>query len=67
MTSSAEGAGIAGCIDDAWKALIFVRRKAAELGVDPDRIVLHGQSAGGHLALAIAAGPCACASLECDI
>src|SRR5215510_4549825 len=34
---------------DAKAAIQFVRAKAAELGVDPDRIGLQGDSAGGHL------------------
>jgi len=35
---------------DVRSAIQFVRGKAAELGVDPDRIGLWGDSAGGHLA-----------------
>lgn len=36
--------------DDARDALGWVRAHAAELGVDPTRIILAGASAGGHLA-----------------
>lgn len=38
------------CCADAKSALRFVRRMAAELGIDPDRIAAGGGSAGGHLA-----------------
>lgn len=38
------------CCADAKSALRFVRRQAAELGVDPQRIAAAGGSAGGHLA-----------------
>ncbi len=38
------------CIDDARTAMIWVRRRANELGIDPERIASGGGSAGGHLA-----------------
>ena len=38
------------CVDDARSAVRWFRRNAAELGVDPDRIVASGGSAGGHIA-----------------
>jgi len=43
---------------DVKSAIQFVRAKAGELGVDPERIALWGDSAGGHLAalLGLAAG-----------
>lgn len=37
-------------VEDAKSAVRWVRTKAAELGVDPQRIVASGGSAGGHLA-----------------
>ncbi|PAW86277.1 MAG: hypothetical protein B9S33_08380 [Pedosphaera sp. Tous-C6FEB] len=37
-------------VEDAKSAVRWVRSKAAELGVDPQRIVASGGSAGGHLA-----------------
>jgi acetyl esterase/lipase len=38
------------CVRDAKSAIRWVRQHADELGVDPDRIVAAGGSAGGHLA-----------------
>lgn len=38
------------CVEDAKSAIRWVREHAAELGVDPDRIVAAGGSAGGHIA-----------------
>lgn len=41
---------------DAQRAIRLVRSRAAEWGIDPHRIGIVGFSAGGHLALATAAG-----------
>jgi acetyl esterase len=38
------------CVRDAKSAIRWVRAHAEELGVDPDRIVAAGGSAGGHIA-----------------
>lgn len=38
------------CVADARDAMRFVRSRAGELGVDPDRIAAGGGSAGGHIA-----------------
>lgn len=38
------------CVRDAKSVVRWVRAHAEELGVDPDRIVASGGSAGGHLA-----------------
>jgi acetyl esterase/lipase len=38
------------CVTDAKSAIRWVRMHAAEYGVDPDRIVAAGGSAGGHVA-----------------
>lgn len=38
-------------LEDSMDAINFVRDRASELGVDPNQIVLHGRSAGGHLAI----------------
>lgn len=37
--------------DDLGAAVAFLRDQAEELGIDPERVVLYGRSAGGHLAL----------------
>lgn len=41
-------------VKDARSAIRWMRRNAATLGIDPDRIIAAGQSAGGQLALATA-------------
>ena len=38
-------------VQDALAAVKFLRSKAAEYGIDPERIAAGGESAGGHLAL----------------
>ncbi|MBN1809331.1 MAG: alpha/beta hydrolase [Planctomycetes bacterium] len=38
------------CVVDAKSSVRWVRRHAGELGIDPDRIVTGGGSAGGHVA-----------------
>lgn len=38
------------CVKDGKSAIRYVRANAAELGVDPNRIVASGGSAGGHVA-----------------
>ncbi len=44
-------------IDDARSAVRWVREHSGELKIDPDRIVVRGSSAGGHLASMIAELP----------
>lgn len=42
------------CVKDARSSLRYVRAQATELGIDPEKIVVSGGSAGGHLAAATA-------------
>ena len=42
---------VPGMVADAKRAVAWVRDNAAELHIDPQRVVLAGGSAGGHLAL----------------
>jgi acetyl esterase/lipase len=41
-------------IDDCWAGLKYVGSHAAELGIDADRLMITGSSAGGNLAAALA-------------
>jgi sialate O-acetylesterase len=42
------------CVKDARSAVRYVRAHAAELGIDPQKIIVSGASAGGQLAAATA-------------
>jgi acetyl esterase/lipase len=46
--------GMKECVEDARSAMRFVRKNAADWGVNPERIVGSGGSAGGHLAATLA-------------
>jgi acetyl esterase/lipase len=50
--SSRHNVKVTDCIRDAKSAIRWVRSQAPRLGIDPDRIVACGGSAGGHLAAA---------------
>ena len=52
----APATSLAAIIDETALALSTLARRAGELGLDRDRIVLAGHSAGAHLAAAILAG-----------
>jgi acetyl esterase/lipase len=46
-----------GSVYDVKAAVQFVRAKAADLGVDPERVGLMGDSAGGHLVALVGLAP----------
>ena len=43
--------GVMKCMEDATLALQTLKYRASDLGIDPNRIVLRGQSAGGSMSL----------------
>lgn len=45
------------CVEDGKTAIRYIRTHAKELGVDPNKIVVGGGSAGGHVAAATAMCP----------
>ncbi|MDF1814599.1 MAG: CocE/NonD family hydrolase, partial [Verrucomicrobiales bacterium] len=42
------------CVKDGRSAIRYLRENAKELGIDPDKIVVSGGSAGGHVAVSTA-------------
>ncbi len=48
------GSNIINCIEDAKSAILWLRKEANSLGIDPGKIVAAGFSAGGHLAASTA-------------
>ncbi|HEY1080981.1 MAG TPA: alpha/beta hydrolase [Prosthecobacter sp.] len=49
-----QGVSVFDCVEDARSAVRYVRSHAASLGIDPQKIIVSGGSAGGHLAAATA-------------
>ncbi|MFP5039910.1 alpha/beta hydrolase [Parasediminibacterium sp. JCM 36343] len=47
------GSSLADCFTDCKSAIRYIREHAAELNIDPDKIIVMGDSAGGHLAAAL--------------
>lgn len=47
---NSEAKDITQCTSDAQKALAFICEQADEMGIDTTRLILCGESAGGHLA-----------------
>jgi len=45
-----EGVTPGDCIEDCKSAVRYIRKNAERLGIDPNRIAILGDSAGGHLA-----------------
>ncbi len=48
------GVSVFDCVKDARSAVRYLRAHAAELGIDPQKVIVSGGSAGGHLAAATA-------------
>lgn len=48
------GVSVFDCVKDARSAMRWLRAHAGELGIDPEKIIVSGGSAGGHLAAATA-------------
>lgn len=53
-TNKANGTTPAACVKDGKSAMRWVRKNAVQFGVDPDKILAGGGSAGGHVAAATA-------------
>ena len=51
--ATADGTGLPECLRDCKAAVRYVRAHAGEWGIDPHRIAVLGDSAGGHLAAAL--------------
>jgi acetyl esterase/lipase len=54
LASAKTGVTVFDCVKDARSSVRYVRAHAAELGIDPEKIIVSGGSAGGHLAAATA-------------
>ncbi len=50
LVKPTSGTTVFDCVKDARSALRYVRSHAADFGIDPQKIVVNGGSAGGHLA-----------------
>lgn len=50
------GPQLGDCLADCVDGVRFVKEHAAEFGIDPNRIAVIGDSAGGHLAVSVALG-----------
>jgi|GEM_PF-1681423 len=54
LLSKQKGITVFDCVRDGRSAVRYLRKHAMELGIDPDRIVVSGGSAGGHVAVGTA-------------
>lgn len=54
LASAKKNVTVFDCVKDVRSAVRYVRAHASELGIDPQKIIVSGGSAGGHLAAATA-------------
>ncbi|WP_395739638.1 alpha/beta hydrolase [Prosthecobacter sp.] len=54
LHSKKTGVTVFDCVKDARSAVRYIRSHATELGIDPQKLIVSGGSAGGHLAAATA-------------
>jgi acetyl esterase len=54
LHSKKTGVSVFDCVKDARSAVRYIRGHAMELGIDPQKVIVSGGSAGGHLAAATA-------------
>ncbi len=54
LMNAKHGTTVFDCVRDGRSAVRYLRQHADELGIDPDRIVVSGGSAGGHVAVGTA-------------
>lgn len=47
----------AACVTDAKSAIRWVKQHGAELGIDPDKLIVGGGSAGGHISILSTTNP----------
>lgn len=57
LTQPLDGVSMGDCLADCKSAMRYLRAHSAELGIDPTRIAVIGDSAGGHLAGALGTVP----------
>ncbi len=54
LLNAKQGTNVFDCVKDGRSAVRFVRAHAASLGIDPEKIIVSGGSAGGHVAVGTA-------------
>jgi len=54
LANAKTGVTVFDCVKDARSAVRYIRARASEFGIDPDKIIVSGGSAGGHLAASTA-------------
>lgn len=57
LLNSRQGTTVFDCVSDGRSAVRFVRAHAEDLGIDPEKVIVSGGSAGGHVAAGTALFP----------